>query len=74
MPQSLSLLLVHFVFSTKERFPYLGDAVRPSLHGYLATVARNRGTHVTAWAAQPTMFTWPSGSRARRPSQVLSRR
>ncbi len=43
MPQSLSLLLVHLVFSTKERFPYLGDAVRPSLHGYLATVARNQG-------------------------------
>jgi REP element-mobilizing transposase RayT len=43
MPQSLSLLLVHLVFSTKERFPYLGDAVRPSLYGYLATVARNQG-------------------------------
>jgi putative transposase len=43
MPQSLSLLLVHIVFTTKDRFPYLGSAVRPSLHGYLATVARNQG-------------------------------
>jgi REP element-mobilizing transposase RayT len=43
MPQSLSLLLVHFVFSTKDRFPYIDPSVRESLHSYLATVARNLG-------------------------------
>ena len=43
MPQSLALLLVHLVFSTKDHFPYIVPAVRPSLHGYLATVARNQG-------------------------------
>jgi REP element-mobilizing transposase RayT len=43
MPQSLSFLLVHVVFSTKDRFPYLDPSIRPSLHGYLATVARNQG-------------------------------
>jgi putative transposase len=41
MPQSLSLLLVHIVFSTKDRRPLLNDSVRPALHAYLATVARD---------------------------------
>ena len=43
MPQSLSLVIVHFIFSTKDRLPCLGTTVRPSLHAYLATVARNAG-------------------------------
>lgn len=41
MPQSLSFLLVHVVFSTKDRAPVLDASVRPALHAYLATVARN---------------------------------
>ena len=43
MPQSLALVIVHVVFSTKNRQPVLGASVRPSLHAYLATVARNMG-------------------------------
>jgi REP element-mobilizing transposase RayT len=43
MPQSLSLVIVHVIFSTKERRPFLDPAVRPSVHAYLATVARNAG-------------------------------
>ena len=38
MPQSLSFVLVHIVFSTKDRRPSLGDTIRPELHAYLATV------------------------------------
>lgn len=41
MPQSLSYLLTHIVFSTKDRAPVLDAPVRPPLHAYLATVARN---------------------------------
>ncbi|WP_193213049.1 IS200/IS605 family transposase [Luteolibacter marinus] len=41
MPQSLSLTLVHVIFSTKDRMPLLTPAVRPDLHAYLATVARH---------------------------------
>jgi len=41
MPQSLSFLLVHIIFSTKDRTPSLNASVRPNLHAYLATVARN---------------------------------
>jgi putative transposase len=41
MPQSLSFLLIHLVFSTKNRALVLGVTIRPTLHAYLATVARN---------------------------------
>lgn len=41
MPQSLSLLLIHLVFSTKDRAPVLESEIRPALHAYLATVTRN---------------------------------
>ena len=41
MQQSLSYLLTHIVFSTKDRTPVLDATVRPALHAYLATVARN---------------------------------
>jgi putative transposase len=43
MPQSLSNVLVHIIFSTKERAACLDDAIRPRLHAYLATVARESG-------------------------------
>ncbi len=40
MPQSLAFVLVHVVWSTKGRRPVLGEALRPGLHAYLATVVR----------------------------------
>lgn len=40
MPQSLSLNLVHLVFSTKDRMPLITSDVLPNLHAYLAKVAR----------------------------------
>ncbi len=42
MPQSLSFILVHLVFSTKDRRPLIKEAFKDSLHAYLATVARDR--------------------------------
>lgn len=41
MPQSLSRVYVHLIFSTKHRLPVLHDDVRESLHRYAATVLRN---------------------------------
>src|SRR5215217_1610358 len=41
MPQSLSYLLTHIIFSTKDRAPVLDLSIRPALHAYLATVSRN---------------------------------
>jgi REP element-mobilizing transposase RayT len=43
MPQSLSFLLIHVIFSTKDRRPIHDVSILPSLHAYLATVARNAG-------------------------------
>jgi putative transposase len=39
----LSLVVVHVIFSTKERRPLLHNNTRTSLHAYLSTVARNAG-------------------------------
>ncbi len=41
MPQSLSAVYIHLVFSTKERRPFLRDkVVRESLHAYLGAVSK----------------------------------
>ena len=40
MPQSLSFLLIHIVFSTKDRMPIINTAIRPALHAYLTTITR----------------------------------
>ena len=32
------MMLVHVVFSTKGRYPFLSDAIRPELHAYMAKV------------------------------------
>jgi REP element-mobilizing transposase RayT len=46
MPQSLSKVIVHIIFSTKDREPWLDLHVRPRMHAYLATVCRDLGAEV----------------------------
>ena len=41
MPQSLSKVIIHVIFSTKEREPWLHREVRPRMHAYLATICRD---------------------------------
>jgi putative transposase len=41
MPQSLTKLYAHLIFSTKHRQPYLDDEIRPRVHAYLATIVRS---------------------------------
>jgi REP element-mobilizing transposase RayT len=41
MPQSLSKVVLHIIFSTKDREPWLDRAVRPRMHAYIATVCRD---------------------------------
>jgi len=43
MPQSLSKVIIHIVFSTKNREPWLDSAIRPRTHAYLATICRELG-------------------------------
>ena len=41
MSQSLDNIVLHIVFTTKDRAPVIDKTVRPVLHAYLATVVRN---------------------------------
>ena len=41
MPQSHSQVIVHLIFSTRNRAPLLGADLRPRLHAYLAVVCRD---------------------------------
>ena len=41
MPQSLTRLYAHLVFSTKHREPILDEAILPRVHGHLATLVRD---------------------------------
>lgn len=44
MPQSLARVVLHVVFSTKHRVPFLRDpALRGRLHAYMAGVLQNLG-------------------------------
>ena len=47
MSQSLARLHVHLVFSTKQRVPFLSDAVRDPLHRYMAVVLQDLGCPAT---------------------------
>lgn len=40
MPQSLSSILIHLVFSTKNREPFITPAIETELHPYMAKIFR----------------------------------
>ncbi len=42
MPQSLAKILVHVVFSTKNREPIISREIRPSLHAYITGILENQ--------------------------------
>ena len=46
MAQSLSKVIVHIVFSTKDREPLLDAKIRPRVHAYLASICRDLGGDV----------------------------
>ena len=41
MPQSLSKVIIHIIFSTKDRELWLDREVRPRRHSYVATICRD---------------------------------
>jgi len=43
MSQSHCLVLLHVVFSTKDRVPFLAEEDLPKLHAYMAGIVRNKG-------------------------------
>jgi putative transposase len=46
MPQSLSKVILHIIFSTKNCDPFLDSDVRPRMHAYLATICRDLGAEL----------------------------
>jgi REP element-mobilizing transposase RayT len=40
MPQSLSSILIHLIFSTKNREPFITPAIEAELHPYMASIFR----------------------------------
>jgi REP element-mobilizing transposase RayT len=49
MPQSLAQILVHLVFSTKNREKLLADEIRDELHAYIGGIVENqKGTLLKA--------------------------
>lgn len=43
MSQSLSRILLHIVFSTKQRLPFIPDNLKESLHSYIGGICQNQG-------------------------------
>jgi len=41
MPQSLSKVIIHIIFSTKDRESWLDANVRSRMHAYVATICRD---------------------------------
>jgi len=48
MPQSLANILVHLVFSTKDRVPWIADDWRDDLHAYMGGIIRRHGGDLLA--------------------------
>ena len=45
MPQSLSKIMVHFIFSTKDRMPLIDRTIELKLHAYIATICRSNASN-----------------------------
>ena len=46
MPQSLNKIILHIIFSTKNRESWLESHVRARAHAYLATISRDPGAEL----------------------------
>ena len=53
MPQSLSKVYLHCVFSTKNRIPLITNEIRPDLHAYIIGTLSNIGSYVNEIYANP---------------------
>jgi REP element-mobilizing transposase RayT len=53
MSQSLSRILLHIVFSTKNREPWLDASIRPGTFAYLAEVGRETGCQIHLVGGMP---------------------
>ena len=72
MPQSLSRVLVHLIFSTKNRVPILTPAIRDELHPYLAaTLTNNHSTSLRVGGVEDHVHLFFGLSRTHSIAQVV---
>jgi putative transposase len=45
MSQSLSNVLLHIIFSTKNRCPFIDEAIESELHSYIASTTSSHGSY-----------------------------
>ncbi|SFA99755.1 transposase [Algoriphagus aquimarinus] len=58
MPQSLSKVYLHIVFSTKYRKPLITPGAQPILHAYIVTLGANLGSFTEDIYANPDHLHW----------------
>lgn len=72
MPQSLACILVHVVFSTKNREPFLRDEERDSLHAFIGGVVRQmNGTLLDAASVSDHIHLLISHPRTAAPADLV---
>ena len=74
MPQSLSSLLAHIVFSTKGREPLILDELREDLHAYIGGILINcGGTLLAAGSVADHIHLLVSHPRVESPAELIKR-
>jgi putative transposase len=72
MPQSLARILVHFVFSTKNRAPLIADTVRDDLHAYIGGIVDNlSGTLLRAGSVEDHIHLLVAHPRTSSPAKIV---
>jgi len=72
MPQSLAQILVHLVFSTKNREAVLGDDTRDELHAYIGGIVENqKGTLLKAGSVADHIHLLIAHPRTCAPSELV---
>ena len=72
MPQSLAQILVHYVFSTKNRARWIDDDVRDNLHGYIGGIVDNlSGTLLKAGSVEDHIHLLIAHPRTCSPAQMV---
>ena len=72
MPQSLSQILVHLVFSTKNRERVINDEIRDELHAYIGGIVGNlSGTLLKAGSVEDHIHLLIAHPRTSSPAQLV---
>ncbi len=72
MPQSLAQILVHLIFSTKNREAWLADDIRDELHAYIGGIIENqKGTLLKAGSVVDHIHLLIAHPRTCAPSEMV---